>query len=194
MIGNTRRLQHHKPVTKAQAAAALTSGRMEEVIHDELNRLEAENQSRLSAIGEIMEELTNRGDIKQYWEGKMRKEQDRELEVDKHLQDVLHELANERTDREKEIAVLLKERKALECQNQELVCLRSEVDGMYDRLAMESLEVMADEENLEKLSSDVSSRHQAVTEAKSFLEAEKEALTMLRYVFIHPSLLVIAWY
>ncbi|CAM0912092.1 unnamed protein product [Alopecurus aequalis] len=180
VFGNTRRLQHHKPVTKAQAAAALTSGRMEEVIHDELNRLEAENQSRLSVIGEIMEELTNRGDIKQYWEGKIKKEKDRELEVDKHLQGVLHELANERTDREKEIAVLLKERNALECHNQELVCLRSEVDGMYDRLATESLEVMADEQNLEKLSSDMSSKHQAVTEAKSYLEAEKEALTMLR--------------
>lgn len=180
LIGNTRRLQHHKPVTKAQAAAALTSGRMEEVIHDELNRLEAENQSRRSVMGEIMEELINRGDIKKYWEVKMKKEQDREFEVDKHLQGVLHELANEKTDREKQIAVLLKERTALECQNQELATLRSEVDGMYDRLATESLEVMADEENIEKLSSDVSSKHQAVTEAKSFLEAEKEALTMLR--------------
>lgn len=180
VFGNTRRLQHHKPVTKAQAAAALTSGRMEEVVRDELNRLEAENQSRRSVMGEIMEELINRGDIKHYWDGKMKKEQDRQFEVDRRLQEVLHELANERTDREKEIAVLLKERTALECQNQELVCLRSEIDGLYDRLAMESLEVMADEQNLEKLSSDVNSTYQAVTETKSFLEAEKEALTMLR--------------
>ncbi|KAM0908425.1 hypothetical protein ACQ4PT_015463 [Festuca glaucescens] len=180
VFGNTRRLQHHKPVTKAQAAAALTSGRMEEVIRDEVKRLEAENQSRRSVMGEIMEELINRGDIKQYWEVKMKKEQDRGFEVDKHLQGVLHELANEKTDREKQIAVLLKERTALECQNQELASLRSEVDGMYDRLATESIEVMADEQNLEKLSYDVSSKHQAVTEAKSFLEAEKEALTMLR--------------
>jgi DNA repair exonuclease SbcCD ATPase subunit len=167
---------------------------MEEVIHDELNRLEAEKQSRRSVMGEIMEELINRGDIKKYWEVKMKKEQDREFEVDKHLQGVLHELANEKTDREKQIAVLLKERTALECQNQELATLRSEVDGMYDRLATESLEVMADEENIEKLSSDVSSKHQAVTEAKSFLEAEKEALTMLRYVFTKPSLLLITLY
>ncbi|XP_037465199.1 uncharacterized protein LOC119337180 [Triticum dicoccoides] len=180
VFGNTRRLQHHKPVTKAQAAAALTSGRMEEVVPDELNRLEVENQSRLSAVGEMMEELINRGDIKQYWEDKMKKEQDRGFEVEKHLQDVLHELANERMDQEKEIADLLKEKSALERQNQELVCLRSEVDGMYDRLATQSLEIMADEENLEKLSSDMSSKHQAVTEAKSYLEAEKEALTMLR--------------
>lgn len=195
LIGNTRRLQHHKPVTKAQAAAALTSGRMEEVVRDELNRLEAENQSRLSVMGEMMEELINRGHIKQYWEDKMKKEQGRGLEVEKHLQDVLHELANERTDREQEVADLLKEKSALERQNQELICLRSEVDGMYDRLATESLEVMADEENLEKLSSDMSSKHQAVTEAKSYLEAEKEALTMLRYAIIQPSLMVMSiWY
>jgi hypothetical protein len=163
---------------------------MEEVVRDELNRLEAENQSQRSVMGEIMEELINRGDIKQYWEVKMKKEQSREFEVDKHLQGVLHELANEKTDREKQIAVLLKERKALECRNQELVSLRSEVDGMYDRLATESLEVLADEQNLEQLSSDMSSKHQAVTETKSYLEAEKEALTMLRYVFIQPSRLV----
>ncbi|KAF0901369.1 hypothetical protein E2562_000252 [Oryza meyeriana var. granulata] len=186
VFGNTRRLQPHKPVTKAQAAAALTSGRMEEVIRDELNRLEAENQSRLSVMGEIMDELINRGDIKRYWEDKMKKEQNREFAVDKHLQHVLQELANEKTDREKEIAILLKERTALEHQNQELMNLRSEIDGMYDRLAMESLDVMAEEQNLEKLSSDVSRKHQAVSESKSYLEAEKEALTMLRSVFIHP--------
>ncbi|KAL5223884.1 hypothetical protein ABZP36_010523 [Zizania latifolia] len=180
VFGNTRRLQPHKPVTKAQAAAALISGRMEEVIRDELNILEAENQSKLSVMDEIMEELINRGDIKQYWEGKMQKEQNREFEIDKQLQLALEELSNEQTDREKELAVLLRERTALGHQNQELIKLRSEIDGMYDRLAMESLEVMADEQNLEKLSSDVSRKHQAVSEAKSNLEAEKEALTMLR--------------
>ncbi|EEC80674.1 hypothetical protein OsI_23089 [Oryza sativa Indica Group] len=180
VFGNTRCLQPHKPVTKAQAAAALTSGRMEEVIRDELNRLEAENQSQLSVMGEIMEELINRGDIKRYWEDKMKVEEIREVAVDKQLQHVLQELANEKTDREKELAVLLKERTALEHQNQELMNLRSEIDGMYDRLAMESLEVMTEEQNLEKLSLDVNRKHQAVSESKSYLEAEKEALTMLR--------------
>uniref|UniRef100_A0A0E0LB73 SLH domain-containing protein n=1 Tax=Oryza punctata TaxID=4537 RepID=A0A0E0LB73_ORYPU len=180
VFGNTRRLQPHKPVTKAQAAAALTSGRMEEVIRDELNRLEAENQSQLSVMGEIMEELINRGDIKRYWEDKMKEEESREVAVDEQLQHVLQELANEKTDREKELAVLQKERTALEHQNQELMNLRSEIDGMYDRLAMESLEVMAEEQNLEKLSFDVIRKHQAVSESKSYLEAEKEALTMLR--------------
>ncbi|KAG8075840.1 hypothetical protein GUJ93_ZPchr0006g45989 [Zizania palustris] len=180
VFGNTRRLQPHKPVTKAQAAIALTSGRMEEVIRDELNKLEAENQSKLSVMGEIIEELINREDIKQYWDGKMQKEQNREFKVDKQLQLVLEELSNEQSDREKELAVLLRERTALEHQNQELINLRSDIDGMYDRLAMENLEVMADEQNLEKLSIDVSRKHQAVSEAKSYLEAEKEALTMLR--------------
>uniref|UniRef100_J3MED8 SLH domain-containing protein n=2 Tax=Oryza brachyantha TaxID=4533 RepID=J3MED8_ORYBR len=180
VFGNTRRLQPHKPVTKAQAAAALTTGRMEEVIRDELSRLEALNQSQLSVMSEIMDELINRGDMKQIWEDKMEKEQNREFAVEKHLQHVLQELANEKTDREKELAVLLKERTALEHQNQELVNLRSEIDDMYDRLAMERLEVMAEEKTLEKLSFDVSRKHQAISESKSYLEAEKEALTMLR--------------
>ncbi|KAL6604807.1 hypothetical protein ACP70R_042751 [Stipagrostis hirtigluma subsp. patula] len=180
VFGNTRRLQPHKPVTKAQAAAALTSGRMEEVIRDELNRLEAENEARLSAIAEIMEELISRGDIQQYWEEKMKKEQERALEVDKDLQHILQELGDERGVREKELANLLKERAALEHQSQELISLRSEIDGMYDRLATENAEVIADQQNLESLLSDMSSKLEAVNEAKSNLEAEKEALTMLR--------------
>ncbi|KAF8657458.1 hypothetical protein HU200_060019 [Digitaria exilis] len=180
VFGNTRRLQPHKHVTNAQAAAALTSGRMEEAIRDELNRLEAENQAHLSAMAEIMEELISRGDIQQQWEEKMKTEQQRVFEVDKDLQHVLHELANERTDRENELEDLLKEKAALDRRNQELINLRSEVDGMYDRLAAENAEVMADQQNLENLSSDMTSKHQAVSEAKSYLEAEKEALTMLR--------------
>ncbi|KAJ1259358.1 hypothetical protein BS78_10G148200 [Paspalum vaginatum] len=180
VFGNTRRLEPHKPVTKAQAAAALTSGRMEEAIRDELNRLEAENQAHLSAIAEIMEELISRGDIQQQWDEKIKKEQHRAFELDKGLQYLLHELAHERTDREKELEDLLKERVALQRQNQELINLRSEVDGMYDRLAAENAEAMIDQQNLEKLLSDMTSKHQAVNEAKSYLEAEKEALTMLR--------------
>lgn len=185
-IGNTRRLQPHKHVTNAQAAAALTSGRMEEAIRDELNRLEAENQAHLSAMAEIMEELISRGVIQQQWEEKMKTEQQRVFEVDKDLQHVLHELANERTDRENELEDLLKEKAALDRRNQELINLRSEVDGMYDRLAAENAEVMADQQNLENLSSDMTSKHQAVSEAKSYLEAEKEALTMLRFVLYTP--------
>ncbi|GJM99866.1 hypothetical protein PR202_ga17005 [Eleusine coracana subsp. coracana] len=180
VFGNTRRLQPQKPVTKAQAAAALASGRMEDAIRNELNRLEVENQAHLSAIAEIMEELINRGDIPKYWEEKMRNEQERASEANHDLQDALHELASEKTNREKELADLLKERAALDRQSQELIDLRSEIDGMYDRLATESSEVMEDQQTLENLLSDVISKHQAVNEAKSSLEAEKEALTMLR--------------
>lgn len=183
VTGNTRRLQPHKPVTKTQAAAALVSGRMKEAVQDELNRLETENQAHLSVIAEIMEELISRGDIQQQWEEKMKKEQEQALEVDNNLQHVLHELANARTDRENELADLLKERAVLERQNLELIKLRSEVDGIYDRLATENEDIMADQQTLENLLSDMTSKHQAVNEAKSYLEAEKEALSMIRYVF-----------
>lgn len=168
---------------------------MEEAIRDELNRLEAENQAHLSAIAEIMEELISRGDIQQQWEEKMKTEQQRAFEVDKDLQHVLHELANQRTDREKELQDLLKEKAALERRNQELVNLRSEIDGMYDRLAAENAEVMADQQDLETLSSDMTSKRQAVSEAKSYLEAEKEAVTMLRFVLytICPAFLFICF-
>lgn len=37
---------------------------------------------------------------------------------------------------------------------------------MYDRLATENAEVLADQQNLENLLSDMTSKHQAVNEAK----------------------------
>lgn len=93
---------------------------MEEAIRDELSRLEVKNEAHLSAIAEIMEELISRGDIQQQWEDKMKKEQQRAFEIDKDLQHALHEFANERTDRERELEDLLKEKSALELQNQDL--------------------------------------------------------------------------
>lgn len=58
-------------MTKAQAAVALTSGRMTEAIYDEILRLEAEHSSRQVAIEEIRSELLDKGDIVRFWNEKM---------------------------------------------------------------------------------------------------------------------------
>ena len=86
LTGNIRRLQPLKPVTKAQAAVALTSGRMMEAIHAELSRLEAEDLSRQAEMEEIRSELLHRGEIQSFWEERLNKEQDRGIEVEKDLQ------------------------------------------------------------------------------------------------------------
>ncbi|EXB99116.1 hypothetical protein L484_007024 [Morus notabilis] len=45
VFGKSKQFQPNKPSTKAQAAVALTSGRMTEAIQNELLRLEAESSA-----------------------------------------------------------------------------------------------------------------------------------------------------
>ncbi|OAY63711.1 uncharacterized protein LOC109716873 [Ananas comosus] len=180
VFGNIRLLQPHKPVTKAQAAVALISGRMAEVIRAELSRLEAENSSRLAEMEEIGAELIQRGEIQSYWDEKLKKEIDREIEAEKDLQTALDELEKEKLAQEESRASYLKERAALDCQKQLLSALREEVDGLCDKLSAERANVMAEQLNLEKLHDDMRSKQDAIIEAKSILEAEKEALYILR--------------
>lgn len=180
MTGNIRRLQPLKPVTKAQAAVALTSGRMMEAIHAELSRIEAENLSRQAEMEEIRSELLHRGEIQSFWEERLNKEQDRGIRVEKDLQVALFDLEKEKMDLDESFDDYLKEKAALDCQQQLLLSLREEVDGVYGRLATERANITAEQESLEELYVDLCSRQDAIREAKSILEAEKEAIQILR--------------
>ncbi|XP_072984733.1 uncharacterized protein [Typha latifolia] len=179
-FGNTRRLQPYKPVTKAQAAVALIAGRMEEAIHAEISRIESENLSRFVEMDEIRAEFICRGEIQKYWEEKLKKEKDHEIEVRKGLQIALLDLEKERTNREESLAEYMKEKSVLDCQQQLLLSLKEEVDDLYDKLDIERASLMAEQQALEKMSSDMCIKHDVVIEAKSILEAEKEALHILR--------------
>ncbi|XP_010905878.1 uncharacterized protein [Elaeis guineensis] len=179
VFGNIRRLQPLKPVTKAQAAVALTSGRMMEAIHAELSRLEAEDLSRQAEMEEIRSELLHRGEIQSFWEERLNKEQDRGIEVEKDLQVALFDL-EEKMAQDESFDDYLKEKAALDCQQQLLLSLTEEVDGVYGRLATERANITAEQESLEKLYVDLCGKQDAIREAKSILEAEKEAIQILR--------------
>lgn len=181
VFGNIRRLQPQKPVTKAQAAVAVTSGRMGGAISAELARLEAENQSRLADIEEIRSEITRRGEIQRIWEEKLKIERERGSEVERDFQIALLELEEEKTAREESLVDHMKQKAALDYQQLLLHSLREEVDVMYHKLANERANVLAEQPYLEKLSAEVRAQQEAIIEAKSILEAEKEALRVLRY-------------
>lgn len=181
VFGNIRRLQPDKPVTKAQAAVALSSGRMAEMIKSEILRLEVEHQSRLAEMEEIRDELMRRGEIPRIWEERFSKEKEREFEVERDCQLALLELENERMTRNKGAAEYMKRKAALDYQQQLLSVLRKEVDEMCERLATHRADVSAEQQSLDVLLADLHSKQNAITEAKSMLEAEKEALRILRY-------------
>ncbi|KAK1299276.1 hypothetical protein QJS10_CPB14g00192 [Acorus calamus] len=180
VFGNTRRLQPLKPVTKAQAAVALTSDRMVEAINYELSRLEAENSSRQAEMEEIRSELLRRGEIKRVWEEKMDKEKARGLEVQRDCVAALIQLENEKVIRDADLADHMKQKAALDCQQQLLFGLKEEVDEMRERLTAEKANFDAEQWSLKQLTVDLVEKQDAILEAKSILEAEKEALRILR--------------
>lgn len=179
-FGNTRRLQPEKPVTKAQAAVALSGGRMAESICAEVSRLEADDLSRLAEMEEIRLELIRRGVIQNHWEEKLSEEKKLTTQAERNLEIALFDLEIERSAEDDRLVDSMKEKVALEYQQQLLLSLKKEVDEMSEKLRNERGIFMAEKQNLEKQLKDLQEDKDAVFEAKSVLEAEKEAVQILR--------------
>lgn len=167
-------------MTKAQAAVALTSGRMTEAIYDEILRLEAEHSSRQVAIEEIRSELLDKGDIVRFWNEKMNEERTRGFEVQKLYIAALQDLEDEKTVQEKALAEHLKEKAAMDCQKQLLLGLKEEDDEMSGRLKSERSMYVAEQCSLQELLSELQIKQEEIVDKKSVLEAEIEALRILR--------------
>ncbi|XP_077244007.1 SLH domain protein isoform X2 [Tasmannia lanceolata] len=180
VFGYSRRLQPHRPVTKAQAAVALTSARMTDLICAELSRLEAENSSRQVEMDAIMSELLLRGEIPRFWEGKLNEEKAHGLEVERELHAATLDLEKEKSIRAKRLAKFLREKAALDCQRQLLLSFKEEVRGMYERVACETANAVAEQRRVEELSADLQAKQEAMIEEKCILECEKEAVRLLR--------------
>lgn len=173
-------MQPSKPCTKAQAAVALTSGRMTAFIQAEILRLETEYVSMQSEVKEVMSEILERGEIKQYWERLIEEERNRGLEVEKDYESTLAALEQEKSIQESVAAELVKQKAALDCQEQLLSSVKKEVKEMEARLSVEREECMDDQRGIEGLRRDLEVKLEGLIDAKSILEAEIEALRILR--------------
>ncbi|XP_074309549.1 uncharacterized protein LOC141644034 [Silene latifolia] len=180
VFGQIRRLQPNKPSTVAQAAVALTSGRMTEAIQNELLRLEAEETSRIVAKEEIKQELLDRGDIERYWAQKMQEEKAHGLEVQQLYMDAINMLEKEKIALESAFNGFSRERAAIDCQKQLLNRLKEEVNEMSEKLISERAHQLIEEENVQNLRYELRIKNEGVVDAKSVLEAEIEALRILR--------------
>lgn len=180
VFGQIRRLQPDKPSTIAQAAVALTSGRMIEAIQNELLRMHDEESSRMAAKEEIKQELLDRGEIERYWAEKMEEEKKRGLEVQQLYVDTINILEQEKIVREDALNVFLKEKAAMDCQKQLLEGLKEEVNEISERLVSERTEQISDEEMVQTLRYEMQIKKEGILDAKSMLEAEIEALRILR--------------
>ncbi|KAK4793635.1 hypothetical protein SAY86_024070 [Trapa natans] len=179
-IGQTKRFQPMKPSTKGQAAVALVSGRMEEVIEAELSRLEAENSARQLEMEEIRSELLGRGDMKMVWDERMKEEATRNVLIENGYAAALCDLEQERIIQQKTIEDHVKERAALECQRQLLLSLRKEVDKMSGTLSSERATYVVEQKNVQETTGELQTMQEGLLDTKFILEAEKEALQILR--------------
>jgi hypothetical protein len=68
----------------------------------------------------------------------------------------------------------------MDCQKQMLLSLKKEVDEVSEKLASERLIYVDEKQIVQKLLRDLEFKHEQILDTKSTLEAEKEALQMLR--------------
>ncbi|KAL5553522.1 hypothetical protein UlMin_040923 [Ulmus minor] len=180
VFGQSKRIQPNKPSTKAQVAVTLTSGRMKEEVQNELLRRKAEDSARKAAVEEIRSELLDREDIKRFWNEKLNEEKSRGLEVEKAYLAAVSDLELEKLIQEKHYADHLKVKVAIDCQRQLLLHLKEEVNEMSEKLATERTMYVAEQCNLQDMLTDLESKQESMLDTKSILEAEKEALRILR--------------
>ncbi|GLT91744.1 hypothetical protein SLE2022_096170 [Rubroshorea leprosula] len=180
VFGQSKRLQPNKPSMKAQAAVALTSGRISEAIYNELTRLESENVSRQAEMEEMRSELLDRGEIQRFWHEKLNEGRNHGVEVEKHYLSAINELEQEKTVQEKYFADSLKEKAVMDCQKQLLFSLKEEINDLSERLASERRIYVTEQCKLQDMLSDLQSRQEGMLDTKSMLKAEIEALRTLR--------------
>ncbi|XP_073144971.1 uncharacterized protein [Henckelia pumila] len=180
VLGQCRRLQPNKPCTKGQVAVALSCGRLSEFIRAEISKLETENIIRQREIKEAMSELLETGEIKDFWERKMEEERSRGMEVEQDYYTSLADLEQEKTFQNNYLAELFKQQAALDCQKQLLSTINSEVTEMSERFNSERLKHLDEQINVQKARNDLVTQYEALLDAKSVLEAEVEALRILR--------------
>ncbi|CAL5189118.1 unnamed protein product [Lathyrus oleraceus] len=180
VFGQSKRFQPSKPSTNAQAAVALTSGRMNEVISAEMSRLEAEGSARQDVAKEIRSELLSRGDIQKFWDAKLSEEKNHGSGIERLYLEAVNNLVEEKFNQEKINAEFLKEQAEMDCQKQMMLSLKKEVDEISDKLALERVIYVVEKKTVQKLLRDLELKHEEILDTKSTLEAEKEALQMLR--------------
>ncbi|KAJ4773561.1 oxidoreductase/transition metal ion-binding protein [Rhynchospora pubera] len=180
VFGNTRLIQPYKPVTKAQAAVALTSGRMENFINEELTRIELETRLKLSEMKDIKRELNQKGEIEKFWKAKIEMEQEREIKSQDALESALFELRREMKEKEEGLFKNMKEKIALEGERTVLLGLKREIDELSERVNNEKKQVMHEKGNVDKIYVGINGKYELLVEKKSRLEAEKEVVHVLR--------------
>ncbi|CAO2838822.1 unnamed protein product [Amaranthus hypochondriacus] len=179
-FGYTRLFQPDKPVTKSQAAIALTTGDAADVVSEELARIEAESiaDKAVSAHNALIEEVEK--DINASFEKELLLEREKIDAVQKMADEAIREVESLRAERDEQNIALIKERAIVESEMEVLSRLRRELEEQLQNVMSNKVELSYEKERIEKLKKETEEENQAITRLQYELEVERKALSMAR--------------
>ncbi|XP_050221475.1 uncharacterized protein LOC126671730 isoform X2 [Mercurialis annua] len=179
-FGCTRLFQPHKPVTKAQAAVALSIGEASEIVNEELARIEAESmaENAVSVHSALVAQVEQ--DINASFEEELSMERHKIEAVEKMAEEARLELERLRAEREADNIALMKERASIEAEMEVLSKLRRDVEEQLQTLLSNKVEISYEKERINKLQKEAENEKQETSRLQYELEVERKALSMAR--------------
>ncbi|KAL3650497.1 hypothetical protein CASFOL_006900 [Castilleja foliolosa] len=179
-FGYTRLFQPDKPVTKAQAAIALSTGDASAIVSEELARIEAESMAEKAVTAHNALVALVEKDLNTRYENELLSERERINAVEKMAEKARKEVEKLRTAREEESLSLMKKRAAVDSEMEILSKLRRDVEEQLQTLMSDKLEISYEKERLNKLRRDAETESQEIERLQHELEVERKALSMAR--------------
>ncbi|XP_030532962.1 uncharacterized protein LOC115742673 isoform X2 [Rhodamnia argentea] len=179
-FGYTKLFQPDKPVTKAQAAIALTTGEAADTVSEELARIEAEAmaENAVAAHSALVAQVEK--DINASFEKVLSAEREKIHAVEKKAEEARLELEKLRAKRGEDSILLMKERAAVESEMVVLSRLRREVEEQLESLMSNKIQVSYEKGKIEKLRLEAEKENQEIARLQYDLEVERKALAMAR--------------
>lgn len=178
--GYTRLFQPDKPVTKAQAAIALTTGEAAEMVAEELARIEAESMADAAVAAHTALVAQVEQDLNASFEMELALEKQKVDAVEKLALEAKLELEKLRREREEENSTLIRGRAAVESEMEVLSKLRNEVEEQLQSLMGNKMEMAFEREKIIKLRKEAEKENDAIVQLQYELEVERKALSMAR--------------
>ncbi|KAK6925826.1 hypothetical protein RJ641_007545 [Dillenia turbinata] len=179
-FGYTRLFQPDKPVTKAQAAIALSTGEASEIVSEELTRIEAESiaENAVAAHSALVAQVEK--DVNASFEKELLLEREKIDALEKLTDETTRELERLRAEREEQNMALLRERAIVESEMEVLSRLRNEVEEQLQSLMSNKVEISYEKERITKLRKEAEDENQVIAHLQYELEVERKALSMAR--------------
>uniref|UniRef100_A0A1D1ZIE1 Huntingtin-interacting protein 1 n=1 Tax=Anthurium amnicola TaxID=1678845 RepID=A0A1D1ZIE1_9ARAE len=179
-FGYTRLFQPDKPVTKAQAAIALATGDADEVVGEELARIEAESMADAAVVAHTALVAQVEKDLNARFEQELTMERQKIDAVEKLAEEARSELEKLKREREEENNALIRGHAAVESEMEILSKLRNEVEEQLQSLMSNKVEIAFERERINKLRKEAEKENEVIVHLQYELEVERKALSMAR--------------